>query len=1732
MNDSSLANWNPPGLSALAYRISDYTTAKQRVLESLYVPLIPDRVSLAALKTRDRDDLTIALVDAWAMVIDVLTFYQERIANEGFWRTATERRSLLELSRMIGCELNPGVAASTYLVFTVEPNAPKIVTVAAGTAIASIPGESEQSQTFETSDPLIAHTDWNAIKPRLSRPQIITSKTNQLYLQGLNLRLQIGDRLLLIDEDAPGYQYLLKLTAVELLTEQQQTRITWEAQTLGVGSPRRPRLFAFRQRVGLFGNIAPKWDTLPDEIKRDYSTMQGGCFRLLDNHWTAISSGLPTIDIWCLTASENALFAGTNTRGIYRSLDNGTSWQASTIGLSNLAITALYYHSESVFAGSPSGGVFRSKDNGETWTAIGIGNIRVQPTGTAQIETINTGIPNTVVRTILAYTVDSATGTITSSESASNETIIRGERFRSEVAIGEKITIANNPYTITAITSETELKVTPQVSELSTPATFTTSGRSFLFIGTDNGVYRSSDQGQNWYARGLETVSVRTLIAIAVSNSFSLYAGTEQGIFRSRDHGNTWELKNLPQAITSLATLTIDGTVYLFAGTKSTGVYRLQEQDEAATWEQTTLSQSITALTVRGTTLFAATIGGKVFETQNAGNNWIELDSGTIATEVTSLSVAQDSLIAGARFAGFTATDWSRTGERVAFETFDESLLDLDAVYPQILPDSWLVCLSPERFQPVQVATVRTAIARGFTLESQVSRITLKSLSPLDRFRPPTTIVLAQSESLPFANFPLSLNQNHRSAVEQFQDPIASDSIFLDQFVPGLQSGQKIIVTGKRPRVELHQVGGLFRRCDRWQRDNQGLTNLNVLSLTTTAQGNYFAGTEQGLFQRSDQQRWSLIDTTHEPDSVISANLAIRVLYTVPARGDNREIIFAGTETGLLRSLDQGKTWEATVSVTQIRAIVYSNASDNLFVATENSILRSVNRGETWTAIDRDLMAVQVQCLSVDLSGVLFAGTVADGIWRSQNEGESWEWIGYSGRSGIGAITSLDTIVTGVGTLFSEQIKPGDLLIALGQTRTVIQLNEEHPNTILTIDAPFDSPGLPEGTPFTLSTGLGNLNVTALAIDQYPALVILNDQSGSDIREQPGIESMIFAGTAGGGIWRSCDWGNHWESVNQDLESFEITTLVAYAHSGMGELELYGTTVRSSSESTLLKKGASITIANETRLITTDPQPATQEFTINVAFSPTITNSENRAYTIPILVAGTVSHGLFYSVDRGESWISDSSGLTNTTIRAILPPTTVQAEYLVSGTGILLSPDQRSYTAVSAGDTLQILDRPIPEAGKADSLKWRLLDVNRFAGMLTTTTSEDFTVQPALPEDETISELATLLTPLIDQQTPILVFQNPLQKCYDPSTVTIHANVVAATHGETIADTIEILGSGDGNLANQSFVLRKPPLTYLAQPGTISNTLKVQVNDLLWREVPALYNLKPDDQVYIVRIADDGTTSVTFGDGIIGARLPSGIDNVIATYRSGIGLRGNVVANKLSLLKTRSFGIQSVNNPLDATGGGNPETRDEIRDRAPLTIRTLDRIVSVRDFEDFTRTYPGIGKAQAISLWSAQTRVIHLTIAGSEGAPISTDSMLYQSLVQAIEQRRDPYQSPPIIASYERIEFDLEAMVLIDSRYLADQVKAIVESKLQDTFAFVDRSFGQNVTAAEIIALIQSISGVIAVDLEALYRVDRPKTLEQCLTASSASWNPDTQFVPAQLLVLHTVKLTIQPIAP
>ena len=201
---------NPPGLPWLSYRIGTHGAFLRRMLAHLPHEGVEDapneiRYPLARLATRAPDDPAIALLDAWATIDDVLTFYQERIANEGFLRTATERRSILEQARLIGYELSPGVAASAYLAFGVDTaaGAPTSAVVAQGTKVQSVPGQNELPQTFETSDDITARVEWNALTPRRMRPQELAISGSTLYLLGLSVGLDDGAAALDVTETHP-----------------------------------------------------------------------------------------------------------------------------------------------------------------------------------------------------------------------------------------------------------------------------------------------------------------------------------------------------------------------------------------------------------------------------------------------------------------------------------------------------------------------------------------------------------------------------------------------------------------------------------------------------------------------------------------------------------------------------------------------------------------------------------------------------------------------------------------------------------------------------------------------------------------------------------------------------------------------------------------------------------------------------------------------------------------------------------------------------------------------------------------------------------------------------------------------------------------------------------------------------------------------------------------------------------------------------------------------------------------------------------------------------------------------------------------------------------------------------------------------------------------------------------------------------------------------------------------
>jgi len=309
-------------------------------------------------------------------------------------------------------------------------------------------------------------------------------------------------------------------------------------------------------------------------------------------------------------------------------------------------------------------------------------------------------------------------------------------------------------------------------------------------------------------------------------------------------------------------------------------------------------------------------------------------------------------------------------------------------------------------------------------------------------------------------------------------------------------------------------------------------------------------------------------------------------------------------------------------------------------------------------------------------------------------------------------------------------------------------------------------------------------------------------------------------------------------------------------------------------------------------------------------------------------------------------------------------------------------------------------------------------------------------------------------------------------------------NVAASSHGETQPE--EPLGHGDATRAFQRFRLARAPLTYLPRAAAVGGSaeLEVRVNRERWHEVASLYGRGPTERVYTLAQTDEGETVVTFGDGVTGARLPSGALNVVARYRTGLGLAGRVRADQLATPLERPVGLRAVTNPSPADGGADPETRDDARAAAPGTVRTFGRAIALADFEALATSSGLVARASATWVWHRLEKAVHLTVAAAGGAPLSADGL--GTLHAALTAARDPNRRL-LLAGLVRVPLVVAAKLLRHPNHEADAVLAAARAALLGHFDFARMPLGRAVHASDVYAVLQGAAGVVAVDLDVFH---------------------------------------------
>jgi hypothetical protein len=401
----------------------------------------------------------------------------------------------------------------------------------------------------------------------------------------------------------------------------------------------------------------------------------------------------------------------------------------------------------------------------------------------------------------------------------------------------------------------------------------------------------------------------------------------------------------------------------------------------------------------------------------------------------------------------------------------------------------------------------------------------------------------------------------------------------------------------------------------------------------------------------------------------------------------------------------------------------------------------------------------------------------------------------------------------------------------------------------------------------------------------------------------------------------------------------------------------------------------------------------------------------------------------------------------------------------------------------------------------------------------------------------------TSSTPSEPQMWPLSFDRPPApftQADFDETTptVVVFGNLADATQGKAQPEVV--LGNGDARARFQTFKIPKSPLTYLLASGETPPQrpeLDLRVNGNLWTRVDALFGHASDDEVYVVREDADGSSYVQFGDGKTGARLPSGIQNVTAAYRTGNGAHGPIKAGATPSAGKRVEGLDKVQLPGVVTGGDTPEAGDDAREAAPGKIQSLGRLVSLRDYETETLTIPGVTTATAA--WGLVDGVPALTLTVLLAAGREAEFQAVRDTIQSYQRCRGPDRfAVHVVQAFLRYAY-LDLQYAFQPRLRQEDVEVAIRAALglagddasarTGVFGLRHRGLGAAEYATRIEGVVQDVSGVMWCRVGALGLFAAGATDPLSLALPAAPRARAELLTPAtnEVLQLHPTHLTL-----
>jgi len=310
-----------------------------------------------------------------------------------------------------------------------------------------------------------------------------------------------------------------------------------------------------------------------------------------------------------------------------------------------------------------------------------------------------------------------------------------------------------------------------------------------------------------------------------------------------------------------------------------------------------------------------------------------------------------------------------------------------------------------------------------------------------------------------------------------------------------------------------------------------------------------------------------------------------------------------------------------------------------------------------------------------------------------------------------------------------------------------------------------------------------------------------------------------------------------------------------------------------------------------------------------------------------------------------------------------------------------------------------------------------------------------------------------------------------------------YGNVVLADHGDTILHDFSAENLSDEIIASEflGFVPRDgrfspkisgAPLTFSSpfdSKGSASSALNYSKknsepqiillgDDETWFPVSDLISSDKYAYEFVIEIDNENQANIRFGDkkteaGNIPIPSSSEFSNPFyAIYRIGNGIKGNVgpdtITHIVSDLETIPFDdfILNIRNPMNASGGKEPESIEDVKQFAPYAFLKQERAVNEQDYVKILETHPEIQRANAKIQWTGSWNTINVVVDRKGNKEV--DNEFVENIQDYLENYRlagnEVRIKPP-----KFVALDIAIHVCVDSNYFKKQVK----EKLLDVFS-------------------------------------------------------------------------------